>query len=58
MVGRTLPAVTLQDPVFAMTTNYLKVELANRRDPRQLIEVAIGGISETGLRERAAFPML
>ena len=58
MVGRILPAVTLQDPVFAMTTNYLKVDLANRRLPRELIDVEIGGISETGLRERVLFAVL
>lgn len=57
MLGRTLPAVTLQDSTSAMTTNYLKVDLANRRLPRELIDVEIGGVSETGLRERALFPM-
>ena len=58
MLGRTLPAVTLQDPAFAMTTNYLKVDLANRRLPRELIDVEIGGVSETGLQERVLFPVL
>ena len=57
MLGRTLPAVTLQDSTSAMTTNYLKVDLANRRLPRALIDVEIGGVSETGLRERALFPV-
>ncbi len=58
MVGRTLPAVTLQDPALAMTTNYLKVDLAHRRLPRELIDVEIGGVSEAGLRERVLFPLL
>ena len=58
MLGRTLPAVTLQDPAFAMTTNYLKVDLARRRLPRELIDVEIGGVSEAGLRERVPFPLL
>jgi len=58
MAGRTLPAVTLQDPTFAMTTNYLKVELAKPREPRKLIDVVIGGVSGTGLRELATFPLL
>ncbi len=58
MVGRTLPAVTLQDPAFAMTTNYLKVDLAQRRMPRERIDVAIGGVTEWGLQERALFPLL
>ncbi|MEO8128891.1 MAG: MiaB/RimO family radical SAM methylthiotransferase, partial [Bryobacteraceae bacterium] len=57
MLNRTLPAVTLQNPAFAMTTNYLKVELTSPHEPRELIEVAIGGVSESGLCERAAFPI-
>jgi hypothetical protein len=35
----------VQDPAVAMTPNYLKVDLANRRLPRELIDVEIGGIS-------------
>jgi threonylcarbamoyladenosine tRNA methylthiotransferase MtaB len=57
MVGRTVPAVTLQDPAFAMTTNYLKVELASRHEPRQLLDVKIGGVTESGLREHNAFQL-
>jgi threonylcarbamoyladenosine tRNA methylthiotransferase MtaB len=57
MVGRTLPAVTLQNPSFAMTTNYLKVEIAGRREPRELVDVEIGGVTEAGLREASSFPM-
>jgi threonylcarbamoyladenosine tRNA methylthiotransferase MtaB len=58
MVGRIIPAVTLQDPAFAMTTNYLRVELASIHEPRELLALEIGGVSETGLRERTAFPLL
>jgi threonylcarbamoyladenosine tRNA methylthiotransferase MtaB len=58
MVGRTVPAVTLQNPTFAITTNYLKVDLSTRHQPRELLDVEIGGITESGLRERSAFPVL
>ena len=58
MIGRTLPAVTLQDPAFAMTTNYLKVELTNSYTPRQLIKVIVGGIAGSGIRQQTNFPLL
>jgi threonylcarbamoyladenosine tRNA methylthiotransferase MtaB len=55
MVGRKLPAVTLQNPAFALTTNYLKVDLAGGHQPRELIHVEIGATTEMGLRERSPF---
>ncbi len=58
MVGRTIPAVTLQSPGFAMTTNYLKVELAKVRQPRELIDVQIGALTDTGVREHNLLPVL
>ncbi|MGH9631253.1 MAG: tRNA (N(6)-L-threonylcarbamoyladenosine(37)-C(2))-methylthiotransferase MtaB [Bryobacteraceae bacterium] len=58
MAGRILSAVTLQNGLSAMTTNYLKVDLCKPRAPRELIEVEIGSVSEAGLRERALLPVL
>jgi hypothetical protein len=55
MIGRTAPAVTLQNPAFAVPTNYLKVDLRSFHQPRELLSVEIGGRTETGLRERSAF---
>jgi threonylcarbamoyladenosine tRNA methylthiotransferase MtaB len=57
MIGRTLSAVTLNDGA-ALTSNYLKVELAQPRSTRQLIDVAIGGINDGGLTEHSAFVVL
>jgi hypothetical protein len=42
LAGRRLSAVTIEDGGFALTTNYLKVELAEKREPNQLIEVLMG----------------
>jgi len=50
MIGRTLLAVTLHDGA-AITSNYLNVELARSRAPKQMIEVLIGALSDAGLRE-------
>jgi threonylcarbamoyladenosine tRNA methylthiotransferase MtaB len=50
MVGRTLKAVTLESGV-ALTENYLKVELSATRPANRLIELKIGGVTESGLRE-------
>jgi threonylcarbamoyladenosine tRNA methylthiotransferase MtaB len=52
MVGRRLSAVTIEDGGTALSSNYLKVRLAVRREPNRLIEVEIGGLTEDGLRER------
>ncbi len=51
MVGRRLSAVTLHDAGIALTENYLKVELARCREPNQIVEVSIGGLTPVGLRE-------
>ncbi len=46
MIGRRLPAVTIEDGETALTSNYLKVALARPREPNRLIEVQIGGLGE------------
>ena len=51
MVGKTLSAVTLHEPGVALTENYLKVELDREREPNRLVDVKIGSVSESGLRE-------
>ena len=56
MVGRTLWAVTLHESGVALTDNYLKVELAHPREPNQMVELRIGGVTAEGLRETPAVP--
>jgi threonylcarbamoyladenosine tRNA methylthiotransferase MtaB len=51
MVGRTLSAVTLHEAGTALTGNYLKVTLAECREPNLLAEVRIGGVTASGLWE-------
>lgn len=61
MVGRTLSAVTLHEPGAALTSNYLTVRLARPEAPNRLIDVEIGGLTETGLRQAtspAVLPLL
>jgi threonylcarbamoyladenosine tRNA methylthiotransferase MtaB len=57
MTGRILSAVTLHDGA-ALTSNYLNVELAQPRPAKQIVDVTIGAISDTGVREHAAFAIL
>lgn len=57
LLGRTLSAVTLESSGIALTGNFLKVELASPRPANELIEVHIGSMTESGLRETAAGAM-
>jgi len=54
MVGEKLSVVTLEEPLAALSDNYLKVELAAYRPANRLIEVGIGGVSRAGVREAAS----
>jgi threonylcarbamoyladenosine tRNA methylthiotransferase MtaB len=58
MIGRTLSAVTLQEKPFALTTNFLKVEMAVARQPNQIVELDIASLAPSGLRERGLLPVL
>jgi threonylcarbamoyladenosine tRNA methylthiotransferase MtaB len=49
MLGRSLSVVTLTEG--ALSDNFLKVELATPRSANQLIDVKIGSVTATGLRE-------
>jgi threonylcarbamoyladenosine tRNA methylthiotransferase MtaB len=51
MVGRTLSVVTLHEPGAALSGNYLKVQLARPAEPNRLVDVEIGGVTESGVRE-------
>ncbi len=58
MIGKVLPAVTLEQRGMALTTNFLKVEMAQERAPNQMIDLEIGGVSEAGLLERSLLPVI
>jgi threonylcarbamoyladenosine tRNA methylthiotransferase MtaB len=56
MIGRRLSVVTLNEGGKALSGNYLKVDLARIAEPNRLIDVEIGDVTDTGLREAAAVP--
>jgi threonylcarbamoyladenosine tRNA methylthiotransferase MtaB len=58
MIGKTLSAVTLHQGGAALTTNFLKVEMATVREPNRIVGLEIGGLTGAGLRERGALPVL
>ncbi|MBV8864741.1 MAG: tRNA (N(6)-L-threonylcarbamoyladenosine(37)-C(2))-methylthiotransferase MtaB [Acidobacteriaceae bacterium] len=57
MIGKTLSAVTLEQRGSALTTNFLRVDLACNREPNLMLDLEIGGTSQTGLRERTSLPV-
>jgi threonylcarbamoyladenosine tRNA methylthiotransferase MtaB len=52
MVGKNLSAVTLEQAGMALTSNYLKVELAAPREPNRIVEVEVAALTGDGLREK------
>ena len=54
MIGKTLSAVTLHEPLTALTDNYLKVELTNPREPNRIVDVRIGRLASGALGEAAS----
>jgi threonylcarbamoyladenosine tRNA methylthiotransferase MtaB len=52
MIGRTVSAVTLHDRT-ALSSNYLKVELAHTYEANCLLDLQIGALTQAGLREAA-----
>ncbi len=51
MIGRKLSVLTLHEPGAALSSNFLKVDLARSREANQLIDVEIGEVTEVGLKE-------
>jgi threonylcarbamoyladenosine tRNA methylthiotransferase MtaB len=58
MLGRTLSAVTIQDGRVALSGNYLKIALAVQREPNQIVDVQVGGLTQDALSEATAFQVL
>jgi threonylcarbamoyladenosine tRNA methylthiotransferase MtaB len=58
MVGRTLSVVTLEQAGMALSDNFLRVDLAERREPNRIAEVRIGGVSDVGLVESGRLTVL
>jgi threonylcarbamoyladenosine tRNA methylthiotransferase MtaB len=58
MIGKKLSAVTLEERGTALTTNFLKVEMASVLEPNRIVDLEIGGLCARGLRERTVLPIL
>lgn len=58
MIGRVLPAVTLEQRGMALTSNFLKVLMTQEREPNRMVELTIGAATESGLREREILPVI
>ena len=58
MIGKTLCAVTLDEGEIALTSNFLKIKMAQQRNANQIVDLEIGGVSEAGLRERTLLPVI
>jgi threonylcarbamoyladenosine tRNA methylthiotransferase MtaB len=51
MVGRTLSAVTLHEGGGALSDNYLRIELSRNHYGNDIVDLRIGSLTNTGLRE-------
>jgi threonylcarbamoyladenosine tRNA methylthiotransferase MtaB len=58
MLGQSLSAVTLAQRGLALTANFLKVEMAAPREPNQIVDLQIGAVTPTALREHSPFTLL
>jgi threonylcarbamoyladenosine tRNA methylthiotransferase MtaB len=58
MIGRTLSAVTLEQSGFALSSNFLKIEMAQIREPNRLLDLRLAGLSDIGMREECLLPVL
>jgi threonylcarbamoyladenosine tRNA methylthiotransferase MtaB len=56
MLGRVLSAVTLNDRT-ALSSNFLRIDLATPREPNQIVDVEIGSL-DVNLKERQLLPVL
>jgi threonylcarbamoyladenosine tRNA methylthiotransferase MtaB len=58
MLGRTLSAVTIGDGSMALSENYLKISLAPSRAENEIVNVRIGGLTDSGLSETGLLRVL
>jgi threonylcarbamoyladenosine tRNA methylthiotransferase MtaB len=58
MLGRTLSVVTLEEPRIALSTNFLRVYMAEGRQPNEIVHLMIDAVTDNGLREQALLPVI
>jgi threonylcarbamoyladenosine tRNA methylthiotransferase MtaB len=49
VVGRVVSAVTLHEPGAALSDNFLRIALDRGHEPNRIVEVLVGGLTDTGL---------
>jgi threonylcarbamoyladenosine tRNA methylthiotransferase MtaB len=55
MIGVRLPAVTLEQRGWALSSNFLRVRMTTEREPNQMAGLEIGAVTQDGLEERTLF---
>ena len=58
MVGRSLSVVTLGEGNMALSSNYLKVELARAYPANVLLDVTVAGVTDANVRQAAELAVL
>jgi threonylcarbamoyladenosine tRNA methylthiotransferase MtaB len=58
MIGKTLSAITLDQGGTALTSNFLKVQMAQAREPNQIVDLEISGVCGAGLGEQTLLPVI
>ncbi len=58
MLGKTLPAVPLEERGWALSSDFLKIRMNEARAPNRLVDLDIGGVTDAGLRDRSALAVL
>jgi threonylcarbamoyladenosine tRNA methylthiotransferase MtaB len=56
--GRSLSVVTLDELGHALSSNYVRVELASPRPARQILDIVAGEVTARGVREATPFAIL
>jgi threonylcarbamoyladenosine tRNA methylthiotransferase MtaB len=58
MIGKTLSAITLEQPFAALSSNFLRVAMNQHREPNRLVGLKIGSVTDLGVREASPLPVL
>jgi threonylcarbamoyladenosine tRNA methylthiotransferase MtaB len=58
LLGRSFRAVTLERLGMALTSNFVTVSMAHPRQPNEVLELTIGGLTDSGVSEQTPFRIL
>jgi threonylcarbamoyladenosine tRNA methylthiotransferase MtaB len=57
-VGRELSVVTLDDPLRALSSNYIPIQLAAPKSSNQILNIRVGSVEGNGVVEAGLLPVL